>query len=134
MRGLSKVLALTVLTAVVGLGFTANLVGAGETNNVAKFCENAVALQKLLDTSSIDPDDPDSIKAYARKAAKGLKKVAKSAPTSQLRKDLKTIAKGYAKIAKSGDLSQNTPRKQIDAELRLQDYARANCEPPASTP
>lgn len=134
MLGLSKVLVVGVLIAVVGLGYAADVAGAGQTNSVAKFCEKAVALQTLLDTSSVDPDDPESIKAYARKAAKGLKKVAKSAPTSQLRKDLKTIAKGYAKIAKSGDLSQNTPRKQIDAELRLQDYAVANCGPPTSAP
>ena len=129
MRSVSKMFVVVTLTAILGVGFVASAAGAYSGNSVEEFCGKAVQLQTLMDVTNVDPVKPDTIKAYARKVAKGLKKLAKSAPTAELRKDMKTVAKDYAKIAKSGDLSANVG---VEPQLRIQDYIRANCTVPTS--
>ena len=125
MRRLAKTLLVAMLIAAFGVGSAVSSAGAAGGTTVEEFCTKAVQFQTVLNSSSVDPDDPDSIKAYARRVAKGLKKLAKSAPTAELRKDMKAVAKDYAKVAKSGDLSQNSGT--VDEQLRIQDYISVNC-------
>ena len=130
MRRTTKPLLIALLTAGLIGGLIASAPAAGAAKSLRKFCEKAVEVE-TLGASSASGDVADS----AADLEKGLKQMAKLAPTKKVRKAVKTTAKYYGDIADAGDADKvDYGQKQIAALSTIQEYVQAKCIPLGITP
>ena len=133
MRTPIKPILVAVLTAGLIAGFASSAPAAVADKSVKKFCEKALEVQTLLSGSAVGLTE-ENAGDYAADVEKGMKKLAKLAPTKKLRKALKIVAKYYGEVADSGDINSGEyGQEQIEALSTVTDYITTTCVPLLTT-
>ncbi|MEX0663397.1 MAG: hypothetical protein WD598_01350 [Acidimicrobiia bacterium] len=126
MRRFVRALVTSALIAGLIAGTAASAPARVAEKSAKKFCERLLAISSTVPDVSGESGFADASAAFVKQ----YKKLAKAAPTGELRKAAKTIAKYYGRIADGVDPNSAAASyndNEIEAIATITEYSLANC-------